>query len=644
MNIEQLLNINITSSSRFTESSLTAANSVSIITHNDWAKRPARRTSDAFHHLPGLIVLPAPTGGNSVQVRGYGGDSVRGRATLFDGVPINSFVYSTDIFSVDNIELGVLERIELVRGPSSIIYGSDAFHSAVAYESWRPDSSEQEAEVSAGNDAYVHGSWRAGDAINEQWQIGWAMSGSREGDQHQSFAYRAPSGDEESSERRLEWESQTAVLHLINTPSERVQFNASLYYVNNDFDDFSGAGNAAFSTFDRDRGGHNGRLKMARMGSSHQLPWDLELESRLYYWDMKHGQEFEAPAPPDTIIERTHFEENRFGTAFILRQDSEAIATRLSLEASYEQAEVDNNRLTRTSKNTGAVTELTPVDYSGTNQSIRGLSLDANTQLSEQWRAIWGGRYDDYDTFGGTFNPRLGFTYRPSEHRAIKLVYSEAFRAPAAVELRGTTLVQGAPDLDPETLQNLELSLIHEAKQWQMAWAVFRNHWKDRIVIMPFNQNGFTTKYMNSGEYRSTGTEVNVKGHLDQWLFEGGASYVYSENRDSDDWISVFPKIILNLGVGYSWPDKQIELFVHNRYHDKVYYGDPNLPPNDAEEAPAYFRTDLTLRQNHGEHWQVGLELRNIFNRDNVLPSLVNSYKGIPDIDFDAAINIEYRM
>ena len=644
MNIEQLLKVHITSASRFSESTLTSPSSVSVIHRKDWERQGARRTSDAFQNVPGAIVLPIATGGNYIQVRGYGNRSVKGKATLLDDVPVNSFVYGTDVFSLDNFELAALEHIEVVRGPSSTLYGSDAFHSAVAYQTWRPDISAAQSKLSTGSDDYYHSSLQNSQALAEDWLLGLVLSASKEGNQESDFDFQTlGTNNIDTSDRTLNWDSQTAILHLIQGASGDEGFRTSLYYANNDFDDFQGGGNALFPSSNEDRGSHDGRLWMSRTSYRQTFSHELDFEAKFYYWQMTHSQEGLIPSLAGTLLQSSEFDEDRSGISFILRQYLDAIATQCSLETSYEQAGIDQSKQSQRNLSSGASNSANMVDYSGTDQEIIGLSIDAKTALASQWYTVWGGRYDHFDTFGSAFSPRLGFIFQPVDTTAYKLMYSEAFRAPTAIELRGSSFAKGSSALEPEIMHNIEFSLVHSAKQWDLEWSVFHNRWKDRIVLAPFNQDGFTSHYLNAEESRSTGSEVTLRAQVNQWLIQSNASYIFSKDQSTDQWISVFPKLIVNLGFGYSWPTQQLELFVNNRFHHKVNTGDQAVPPLPTSAAPNYFRTDISLQKRYKENWKFGLALRNIFNRDNILPSPANSFNGIPDLDFDAALTLVYQ-
>ncbi|PYV41096.1 MAG: TonB-dependent receptor, partial [Acidobacteria bacterium] len=75
-----------------------------------------------------------------------------------------------------------------------------------------------------------------------------------------------------------------------------------------------------------------------------------------------------------------------------------------------------------------------------------------------------GVRHDHYDTFGGTTNPRLAMIYKPLNKTSVKLLYGAAFRAPTSYELfwwqNGVT--KPNPNLDPETIRSTELVLEHQ--------------------------------------------------------------------------------------------------------------------------------------------------------------------------------------
>jgi iron complex outermembrane receptor protein len=72
-------------------------------------------------------------------------------------------------------------------------------------------------------------------------------------------------------------------------------------------------------------------------------------------------------------------------------------------------------------------------------------------------------RYDYYDTFGETTNPRIALIYSPFEKTTLKFLYGTAFRAPNVYELysHDGTSIKPNPDLDAETMRNYEFIVEH---------------------------------------------------------------------------------------------------------------------------------------------------------------------------------------
>jgi len=120
LSLEELLAIEVEVASGVLESELEVGSSVSLITREQWQQRGARRTDDALGGLISTIALPTFGGGNALAVRGYATElSVRGIATILDGVPLNTLAFGTSAYDKPNIDLGILQRIETIRGPGS---------------------------------------------------------------------------------------------------------------------------------------------------------------------------------------------------------------------------------------------------------------------------------------------------------------------------------------------------------------------------------------------------------------------------------------------------------------------------------------------------------------------------------------------
>lgn len=123
LSLEELVNVNVTATSTFIESERASSSSVSVIQRQDWLRRGDQTTIAALSHTTNAMKLPSPFG-YVLQVRGYSTrPSSRGSATLIDNVPINSLQYGTSAYSVNNLQLGILDRIEVVRGPGSALHG-----------------------------------------------------------------------------------------------------------------------------------------------------------------------------------------------------------------------------------------------------------------------------------------------------------------------------------------------------------------------------------------------------------------------------------------------------------------------------------------------------------------------------------------
>ncbi|MCG6536564.1 MAG: TonB-dependent receptor, partial [Syntrophales bacterium LBB04] len=106
-------------------------------------------------------------------------------------------------------------------------------------------------------------------------------------------------------------------------------------------------------------------------------------------------------------------------------------------------------------------------------------------------------RYDQYDTFGGTTSPRVALIYRPLDRTTMKFLYGRAFRAPNPYELyynHGNVTSKANPDLRPEVIETYELVLDQSLGQgFRMAASLFLNNIKGLISLETDAADGLQT-------------------------------------------------------------------------------------------------------------------------------------------------------
>lgn len=644
---EHLSKLKITAASAFTESALDASATVSLVTRSDWERRGARNLPDAVMHLPGVMLLQPPAGGKLIQVRSYDSTSLRGRATLIDGVPINTFAFGSEVWSDAEMLLPVMDSLELVRGPSSILYGSDAFHSALLVSTYRNHLQDFQVSGEVGDKNYRQLALRGTQPLGDDHSLQMAVAAAHQGDQGYRYHYVTPDGEPASREREQSYDAFTGLLRWEGR-GDTVSYHLQLFTDKSDAKEFPGGGRIGGDTRAYDTGDHNGELWMLKGAVQGELGggWGWQWDN--YYWRNDYGYSYYLPVPNTRLFfeDDQQLLEHRWGSRLRLtRTDLEFLSgkTQLALSGGVEEAEIDDHDNRRRLIIPVPVAQPA-LDYSGLDQSINSLALEGKTQWQDgRWQLIYGGRYDDYSTFGSELSPRLGLIWMPSTDYSIKVLYGEAFRAPNANELQGTNFAAPNVDLKPETLESLELAFTFSRGHWQTEVVGFKNRWHDRILLTENPLVPAGRYYTNRDESESKGLEATVAYVEERWRLELSGARINNRNLDTGVSTGVFPKWMVGLGAGYRWPAQRLELFWSNRVHENVNDGDKTFAVAPVKKAGTYFRSDLSLRQQWTDHWQGQLTLRNIFDRDNVWPSIVNSRGGVDDIPRQVSLEVEYR-
>ena len=159
--------------------------------------------------------------------------------------------------------------------------------------------------------------------------------------------------------------------------------------------------------------------------------------------------------------------------------------------------------------------------------------------LAKNLKVNAGLRHDQYQTFGGTTNPRLAFIYSPRRRTTFKFLYGQAFRAPSNYELYYADGVSQAanPYLRPEKIRTEEVLWEQDlTSNTRLAVSGFANQFSD-LIGQQRNADGGFIVFNNVRGTHSQGMETEVAGKTRGGL-EGRASYTLQ---------SVDPSITLGL-------------------------------------------------------------------------------------------------
>jgi len=221
-----------------------------------------------------------------------------------------------------------------------------------------------------------------------------------------------------------------------------------------------------------------------------------------------------------------------------------------------------------------------------------GIFLQDDWQITKNLSMILGVRHDYFDTFGDTTNPRIGIVWTFSKQASFKLLYGQAFRAPSYNELymANNPAIIGNPKLKPEKVATTEAGISFNLKKIFVNFDVFYSKFKDLIV--PSNRQNQIGAFAieNSGRAKVYGTELSVIYKWNNLIFKANYSYQYSKDETFGGRFPFTPSQMANIITDIHLPYQlhiNMRLFLCGKRYRK--------PTDPRKPDPAYALVDLSL-------------------------------------------------
>jgi len=451
--------------------------SVTVLTRADIEARQVSSVQDLLADLAGINIDNSGGLGqqSSVFIRGADSDHT---LLLIDGVRVGSATLGIAPFEI--IPLEQIDHIEVVRGPRSTLYGSDAIGGVIQIftrQAGEPGATLGGSAMTGSYDTHEFTGYAAARS-REAW-------GSISGDVLTTGGIPAclPSAiagcfDPAAPQVPDGHQNRSGSLNAGARLSDTSTVSADVLYTHG-WTAFDGAG------FD-DRLDFQEKVFTAHLDQALGSTWHLRLMAGR---DEDDERDFLDPTPVGTF--------DTVRNSFSLQADGNlSPALRLISGVDYEDVRVDSD---------------TPFDV--TSRTTRAVFSELHADLGG-WSALAGARFEDNEQFGDHWTENLGLARKLAEGVRFILTWGTAFRAPTFDELYFPGF--GNPNLKPETSQSWEAGL--DAGQGALRWSLhaYQTTIDDEISIDPQ-----TFLPVNINRSRIRGVELQGDWHSADWVVGG---------------------------------------------------------------------------------------------------------------------------
>ncbi len=466
---------------------------VSVITQDQIRALGAKDLQDVLNTVPGINTTQSSLGAKKIGMRGIISDNSEKVLILLNGHPLDHNLTnggSTNIY--DTIALDNVKRIEIVRGPGSLLYGANALLGTI-------NIITKHADDQSGNQVTATG----GSFGTQQYNV-----------------YSAGN----LKDLKVTANANVMATDGINRPLGNTGVNSNLnsekydFDLNLDYQDWNFTGHFAEKKAGSFAGINDNSLN------------DVQRDYQDYFFILGYKHNITDKLNVDLKGYHDNFNfDNIIPTSSSLYQRTGITSTKSGGEAQFTYQWFDTNQLIvgfkgetqdqfDISHTTGSTpwqqSPYSPLFANGKHRTLASSFVEDIWDVLPNLRLSYGARYDRYSDFGNTFNPRAGFNWEFSEGYILRYSYGTAFRAPTFGETdEANPVYHGNNALRPEMTTTNELGFTASPiKSVSTGITVFESDITNLISCKSTGSG--TCSYFNQGTALSRGIELEAKYHF----------------------------------------------------------------------------------------------------------------------------------
>jgi iron complex outermembrane receptor protein len=533
--LEELMNVEfavpkVYSASKIEQKSTEAPASVTVISSEEIKRFGYQTLGDVLQSVQGFHVS-YDRNYQFLGARGVSLGDFNGRILLLvDGHRVNNNL--TDGAGIGTefiLDLDLVERVEIIRGPGSVLYGNNAFFGVINVIT-RKGKNVNGAEASG--EYATFDTWKGRATIGKSFTNGveFLISGTlygSEGDDRLFFEeFNAPAQNNGVAEN-LDNDSFGSFFGSLSYSD----FTLQGAYISREKRNPTAPGVGA-NGFNDPRLRTIDERSYVNLKYDHSFPDVVDVTAQVYY----DRNEYNVGYPFGVVLNKEHDIGEWWGTDLQLNKrlwEKHVITVGMEYRDDFRQ-------------------ERTTPPVASEDRKSYGVYLQSDFAIRTNLHFNGGVRYDQYGDFDAAFNPRLALIFNPFEKSTLKAIYGTAFRAPNFLELA----LSQPGELRPEEISTYEL--VYEQEIGLHLRSSISGYYNDIDHLIVF-QNGFTNFNANS-----KGVEVALSGNWKGII--GRASYTFqeTENRSTGRRLPDSPEHLVKFNV--SIPIIKEKLFVGLEY------------------------------------------------------------------------------
>jgi outer membrane receptor for ferrienterochelin and colicins len=569
-----------------------APGAITIISAEDIKDMTANDIMDIVRETAGVSLVGRGAGGRTVvSVRGL---ENRQTLILIDGkrVAASDPIFGHSDFEQNWLPLESIERIEVVRGPLSALYGSEAMGGVINIITQK-STGRWHGSVKAGGGVRADnnggenqscGAHLAGPIVKDK--LGISISAEHIRDEN------TPDPDDSRYTEIEEKEVSSADARLTFTPTENHTLEADLTIVSDDRHQDSVSKGVNYEDIYRLDKVITSLSWKGTIGPTRSTVTayrsDIDKDSRKAY---ENGKVTEYP--------------ERLINDVLDAQTSFSIGSNLlTLGAEFRKEELESTTL---------LEGRDDVDH----QAF--FFQDELSLFGDRLLLTPGVRWDDHETFGSETSPRLYALYKITDHINLKAGYGHAFRAPTVKQVsegyysaNSRHIFVGNPDVEPEKSDAYEAGVEYFGEKFFGRAIFFYNAIDDLIAYDRIGASGSTSIYaaanVDKAETRGIETEIGVTlPH--GFKFMAAYTYLEAEDTENNVRLSGKPRNSISARLKHAWDAWGLFSSLRVQYiGDQVFENDDD----DLEEVPDYALWHFSVRKRIPLNFEIQLGVDNI--------------------------------